>query len=121
MKLLATADQLDAKKIERNADVDPILYTLTAAHDMGNVNGLFMSNLRSTPGGELLLDSQRAIENDPPEHASTQQVILPSDILEQLQSIADESPNICPKLMGFSFQNRKDGAFELLQKGALNN
>ncbi|KAI1305880.1 Condensin complex subunit 2 [Halotydeus destructor] len=107
-KTLATAESLNVTKLETNAEIDPVLYRLTTAHDMGNVNGLFLANLRRNIRGELILDSN-AVLNNVQSLEATKSFVPFDPFISQLEKIKDSDMKICPKLSAFVFSNREEG------------
>lgn len=56
-KIAANQEALNIGKVETNVEIDPIFHKLTTSHDMGNVNSLFLVNLKVDSMCALVLDS----------------------------------------------------------------
>jgi condensin complex subunit 2 len=56
-KIVQNEESLSLSKLETNVEIDPIFFKLTTSHDMGNVNGLFLTNLPISSNGSLIMDS----------------------------------------------------------------
>lgn len=56
-KIAGNQESLNVAKVETNVEIDPIFHKLTTSHDMGNVNSLFLANLKVDRVSALVLDS----------------------------------------------------------------
>ncbi|CAG2172239.1 unnamed protein product, partial [Oppiella nova] len=102
-------DSLNVAKVEANVEIDPVFHHLSAAFDCGSVNSLLMANLKCSPSGMLLLDSNSSLNFD--DYFGNKELRLQNIVKfhTELSEIAKSSAQICSKLSAFQFLNRKDG------------
>ena len=110
IKTIAAPETLNSTKAESTVEIDPVLHKLTTGHDMGNVNGLFLANLRASINGELFLDAASSIDamNKPIPRSTTVTVDV-SCFADVNKLVLEKKPKICPKLAAFVFCNREEG------------
>ena len=112
--LVQNIETLNLSKIETNLEIDPVFHHLSAAFDMGNVNSLLMANLKVSPNGMLLLDSNSSLnfDNYCINETKMQNIIKFCNILND---VSKSSAKICPQLSSFEFLNR-DGGIDLIPR-----
>lgn len=64
-KIAPNMESLNVAKVETNVEIDPIFHKLTTSHDMGNVNSLFLANLKLDRNSGLVLDSNAETDLKP--------------------------------------------------------
>lgn len=100
-KIASTEESLTLSKVETNVEIDPIFFKLTTSHDMGNVNGLFLTNLTVSANGSLIMDSnapnelstlaRKAIEDNARNERETSSttVVLDKPVIDALKDCCE--------------------------------
>lgn len=100
VKTIATnIESLNTAKVECNTPPDPLFSLLSSSFDVGNVNGLLMSNLCLNEDGLLLLNPTEITSTD----SQTHDVKLDRSLID---GILNQRPQIVPQLSKFEFLSR---------------
>jgi hypothetical protein len=114
-KLAPNAEALNVAKVETNVEIDPIFHKLTTSHDMGNVNSLFLANLKLDSSSGLILDSNAESDLKPETavaHVCSDPVSL-NEYTTTLRQVVEKDCHIFDDRFFIQFKfNRNDGNCE---------